>query len=130
VLTLQAARNAKLHLQSGVTAVRDCGAKNQTTLMLREAMNRGITPGPRLVLAGRPMAIIGGHLSYFGMQATGADECRAGVRQLIQAVANIPKPDAITSFVDRTKRGNHAATAPNQRRHTVTATTNRNRKTI
>jgi len=84
VLTLQAARNARAHLYSGVTTVRDCGAKNQTTLMLRQAMEMGITPGPNLVLAGRPVAIIGGHLSYFGVQATGADECRAAVRQLVK----------------------------------------------
>ena len=71
LLTLQAARNARSHLYSGITTVRDCGAKNQTTLMLRKAMEMGITVGPRLVLAGRPIAIIGGHLSYFGTTATG-----------------------------------------------------------
>ena len=84
VLTLQAARNARDHLYSGVTTVRDCGAKNQTTLMLRRAMEMGITPGPRLILSGRPIAIIGGHLSYFGEVATGSDECRAAVRQLVK----------------------------------------------
>jgi imidazolonepropionase-like amidohydrolase len=47
VLTLQAARNARAHLYSGVTTVRDCGAKNQTTFQLRRAMEMGITPGPR-----------------------------------------------------------------------------------
>ena len=84
VLTLQAARNARAHLYSGVTTVRDCGAKNRTTLMLRQAVEMGITPSPRLVLAGRPIAIIGGHLSYFGTQATGTTECRAAVRQLVK----------------------------------------------
>ena len=81
VLTLQAARNARAHLYSGVTTLRDCGAKNRTTFLLRQAMEMGITPGPRLVLSGRPMAIVGGHLSYFGIQATGPVECRAAVRQ-------------------------------------------------
>jgi len=91
VLSLQAARNARTHLLSGVTTVRDCGAKNQTTLMLRRAMEMGITPGPRLILTGRPAAIIGGHLSYFGIQATGVDECRAAVRQLIKEGADFVK---------------------------------------
>ena len=77
VLTLQAARNARAHLYSGVTTVRDCGAKNRTVFMLRQAVEMGVTPAPRLVLAGRPMAIIGGHLSYFGIQATGPVECVA-----------------------------------------------------
>jgi imidazolonepropionase-like amidohydrolase len=84
VLTLQAARNARTHLDSGVTTVRDCGAKNRTTLMLREAMNLGVAVGPRLVLSGRPMAIVGGHLSYFGVEVTGVDESRAAVRQLVK----------------------------------------------
>ena len=84
VLTLQAARNARAHLYSGVTTVRDLGAKNRTTLLLREAVDMGITPSPRLVLAGRPIAIIGGHLGYFGIEATGTTECRSAVRQLVK----------------------------------------------
>jgi imidazolonepropionase-like amidohydrolase len=54
-------------------------------------MEMGITPGPRLVLSGRPLAIIGGHLSYFGVQATGPDECRAAVRQLFKEGADFVK---------------------------------------
>jgi len=91
ILTLQAARNARAHLFSGVTTVRDCGAKNRTTFMLRSAVEMGITPAPRLLLAGRPMAIVGGHLSYFGIQATGPEECRANVRQLIKEGADFIK---------------------------------------
>lgn len=91
VLTLQAARNARDHLHSGVTTVRDCGAKNRTTFMLRAAVEMGITPAPRLLLSGRPVAIIGGHLSYFGIQATGPDECRAAARQLIKEGADFIK---------------------------------------
>ena len=91
VLTLQSARNARAHLYSGVTTVRDLGAKHQTTLMLRKAIEMGVTPGPRMVLCGRPVAIIGGHLSYFGIEATGADQCRAAVRQLIKEGADFIK---------------------------------------
>ena len=106
VLTLQAARNARTHLYSGVTTIRDCGAKNQTTFMLRSAIEMGITPGPRLSLSGRPLAIIGGHLSYFGIQATGSDECRAAVRQLVKEGADFIKITATsgstrTSFPSR-----------------------------
>ncbi len=91
VLTVQAAENVRRHLYSGVTTVRDCGAKNRTTFLLRDAVNMGIVPSPRLILAGRPMAIVGGHLSYFGIQATGAVECRAAVRQLIKEGADFIK---------------------------------------
>ena len=91
VLTVQAAQNARRHLYSGVTTLRDCGAKNSTTFMLRQAVDLGIVPAPRLILAGRPVAIIGGHLSYFGTAATGVDECRAAVRQLIKEGADFIK---------------------------------------
>ena len=94
VLTVQAAQNVLKHLYSGVTTVRDCGAKNRTTFLLRDAVEMGIVPSPRLVLAGRPIAIIGGHLSYFGIQATGETECRAAVRQLIKEGANFIKVTA------------------------------------
>ena len=94
VLTLQAARNAKAHLYSGVTTVRDCGAKNQTMFMLRQAMDMGIVLGPRLVLAGRPVSIIGGHLGYFGEEATGPDGCRASVRRLMKEGADFIKVTA------------------------------------
>ncbi len=94
VLTVQAAQNVRKHLYSGVTTVRDCGAKNRTTFLLRDAVEMGIVPSPRLLLAGRPIAIIGGHLSYFGIQATGPTECRAAVRQLIKEGADFIKVTA------------------------------------
>jgi imidazolonepropionase-like amidohydrolase len=94
VLAIQSAQNARTHLYSGVTSVRDCGAKNRTTFTLRSAIDMGITPGPRLVLSGRPVAIVGGHLSYFGTEATGPDECRAAVRQLMKEGADFIKVTA------------------------------------
>ena len=106
LLTLQAARNAAAHLRSGVTTVRDCGAKNQTTFMVRRAYEMGIAAGPRLSLAGRPLAIVGGHLGYFGIEATGEVECRAHVRQLVKEGADFIKVTATggstrTSFPTR-----------------------------
>ena len=103
VLTVQSAQNVRRHLYSGVTTVRDCGAKNRTAFFLRDAVEMGIVPSPRLILAGRPIAIIGGHLSYFGIEATGVTECRAAVRQLIKEGADFIKVTAtggstITSY--------------------------------
>ncbi len=108
ILTLQAARNARAHLYSGVTTVRDCGAKNRTTFLLREAIEMGITVGPRLVLTGRPVAIVGGHLSYFGSPATGPTECRAAVRQLVKEGADFIKVTA-TGGSTRTSLRYHAS---------------------
>lgn len=83
VLTLQSARNARACLFSGMTSVRDNGAKNSTTFHLRDAVTQGVAVGPRMVLCGRPITIIGGHMGYFGSEASGSVGVRAMTRTLI-----------------------------------------------
>ena len=48
VLTIQAAKNARRALLSGVTTIRENGPKNVTSLRLRDAINEGLTIGPRM----------------------------------------------------------------------------------
>ncbi|MBI3972634.1 MAG: amidohydrolase family protein [Chloroflexi bacterium] len=91
LLLLQAARNARAHLESGVTTLRDCGSKGRTAFMLREAVRQGIATGPRLILSGRPVTITGGHLWYFGSEADGVDAVRRMVRQLVKEGADFIK---------------------------------------
>ena len=91
VLTLQSARNARASLFSGVTSIRENGPKNDTMFRLRDATNQGITIGPRMVLCGRPLAIIGGHMGYFGSEVTGPVEARAMTRQIIKEGADYIK---------------------------------------
>ena len=91
VLTLQSARNARASLFSGVTTIRENGPKNVTMFRLRDAINAGLTIGPRMVLCGRPVAIIGGHMGYFGGEVTGANDARALTRQLIKEGADYIK---------------------------------------
>ena len=91
VITLQSARNARTSLFTGVTTIRENGPKNVTMLRLRDAVDQGITAGPRMVLCGRPVSIIGGHMGYFGSVATGPVEGRAMVRQLVKEGADYIK---------------------------------------
>ena len=91
VLTLQSARNARTSLFSGVTSIRENGPKNETTLRLRDAINQGITVGPRMVLCGQPMAIVGGHMWYMGIESTGVEEARRQTRRLIKDGADYIK---------------------------------------
>ena len=91
LLTLQSARNARASLYSGVTTIRENGPKNVTMFRLRDSINAGLTVGPRMVLCGRPVAIIGGHMGYFGGEVTGATETRALTRQLIKEGADYIK---------------------------------------
>ena len=91
VLTLQSARNARTSLFTGVTTIRENGPKNVTMLRLRDAVDQGITAGPRMVLCGRPVSVIGGHMGYFGSVVTGPVEGRAMVRQLVKEGADYIK---------------------------------------
>ena len=52
---------------------------------------RGFLSAPRMVLCGRPVAIIGGHMGYFGGEVTGENEVRALTRQLIKEGADYIK---------------------------------------
>ncbi len=91
VLTVQAAGNARRSLFSGVTTIRENGPKNVTMFRVRDAINEGLTVGPRMVLCGRPVSIIGGHMGYFGGEVTGVEGVRALTRQLIKEGADYIK---------------------------------------
>ena len=91
VLTLQSARNARISLLSGVTSIRENGPKNMTMFRLRDAVREGREIGPRMVLCGRPISIIGGHMWYFGSEVTGPTQARAVARQLIKEGADYLK---------------------------------------
>ncbi len=91
ILTVQAARNARASLYSGVTTIRENGPKNVTMFRLRDSINAGLTIGPRMTLCGRPVSIIGGHMGYFGGEVTGPNQTRALTRQLIKEGADYIK---------------------------------------
>jgi imidazolonepropionase-like amidohydrolase len=91
ILVLQSARNARTSLLTGVTTFRENGPKNVTMLRLRDAIREGREIGPRMVLCGRPVAIIGGHMDYMGSVATGPVATRAMVRQLVKEGADYIK---------------------------------------
>jgi len=91
ILLLRAARNARIILHSGVTTLRENGAKNRVAFSLREGVRRGLTPGPRMVICGRPVTMTGGHLWYFGSEADGPDAVRAEVRKLVKEGADYIK---------------------------------------
>ena len=59
--TLIGAKNARVTLQAGFTAVRNVGARDFTDVALRDAINAGDVPGPRLLVSGPPLSITGGH---------------------------------------------------------------------
>jgi imidazolonepropionase-like amidohydrolase len=55
------AKNARLTLLAGFTTVRNVGAKDFSDVALRDAIDAGDVPGPRMLVSGPPLSITGGH---------------------------------------------------------------------
>ena len=91
LLLLNAARNVRDHLHAGVTTLRDLGTPGTIAFRLRDAARQGIVESPRLILAGRPITITGGHLWYFGQESDGVDGVRQAVRQVVKEGADVVK---------------------------------------
>ena len=83
-MLLRAAKNARMHLNVGVTTLRDNGARNKITFNLREGARRGYVTAPRLLLCGRPVTISGGHFYWCNQEADGVEGVRAAVRDLVR----------------------------------------------
>jgi imidazolonepropionase-like amidohydrolase len=79
------AHNARITLEAGITTVRNVGASGFTDVALRDAINAGDVPGPRMLVSGPPLGITGGHcdndLLPFQYHAT-ADGVADGVEQV------------------------------------------------
>jgi imidazolonepropionase-like amidohydrolase len=99
--TLIGAKNARVTLQAGFTTVRNVGASGYTDVALRDAINAGDVPGPRMLVSGPGLSITGGHadnnLLPFEYHATsdgvadGVDGVRHMVRQNIKYGADLIK---------------------------------------
>jgi imidazolonepropionase-like amidohydrolase len=55
------AKNARVTLEAGFTTVRNVGASGYTDVALRDAINEGMVPGPRILASGPALSITGGH---------------------------------------------------------------------
>jgi imidazolonepropionase-like amidohydrolase len=80
-LLLTAVRNAQAALRAGVTTLRDLGSLGRTVLDLRDAVNEGLVLGPRILAAGPPITITGGHMHYLGGEADTRDDVRRVARR-------------------------------------------------
>lgn len=78
-------------LRAGITSVRDVGAGDTTVLDYARQVNAGRMPGPRVVAAGQPIVITGGHSWEHGRVANGPDEVRLAVREQLAAGAEVIK---------------------------------------
>ncbi len=88
---LRCAQDAALHLRAGVTTVRDVGATDGLSVDVARAVELGVLSGPRVVAAGRVIAMTGGHAWFLGREADGVDEVRRAVREEMKAGATCIK---------------------------------------
>ena len=88
---LRCANNAALHLRAGVTTVRDVGATDGLSIDVARAVGLGVIPGPRVIAAGRAIAMTGGHGWFLGREADGAEAVRHAVRSELKSGATCIK---------------------------------------
>ena len=97
---IRGAANAKILLDMGYTTVRDVGAMGYGNIALRQAIEDGLVPGPRIFAAGHSLSVPGGHGdSYYRPEVhvqrdgliNGADEARRAVRDLVKMRADVIK---------------------------------------
>ena len=58
---IKAVANAKKTLLAGFTSVRNLGDSGNVTVSLRNAINKGVVPGPRIFSSGKTISSSGGH---------------------------------------------------------------------
>jgi len=98
-LTLRATATMAIDLQSGVTTSRCLGDKGFLDVECKKAVNSGLVPGPRLLIATRGIRAFHGH-GFVGYPFGGIDQIQAVVRENIAAGA-----DLIKIYITGTLRG-------------------------
>jgi len=80
------AHNARVTLEAGFTTIRNVGDfNNYADVALRDAINAGDVPGPRMLVSGPPLSITGGHCDN-NLQPFEAHANSPGVADGVEAV--------------------------------------------
>lgn len=114
---LKGAMHAKRTLDAGFTTVRDLGGRPEAIYALRDAIDKGYLPGPRIVAAGSSLAATGGHGDVDGVKAElltlwtpeticdGPYDCRRATRYAIKYGADWIKITATGGVLSDTATG-------------------------
>lgn len=84
-------RNAVDLLRAGIVACRDLGAFRGYTLGIRDSIDKGEIPGPKIIACGHAICATGGHGYNLSYECDGADEVRKNVRRVIKEGADVVK---------------------------------------
>ncbi len=88
---LKSARHAKATIDAGFTTVRDVGSRDHSIFTLKQAIESGVMPGPRIVGAGLAICMIGGHARFIGQEVEGTEQVRKVVAEQVAAGAGVIK---------------------------------------
>jgi imidazolonepropionase-like amidohydrolase len=88
---IKALLRARETARAGVTTVRDLGGRDYVEIAVRRAIQEELIDGPRIVAAGRPVCMTGGHGHWLGREADGPDDARKAVREQLKAGADVIK---------------------------------------
>ena len=91
LLLMRAVKAVRETLTSGVTTMRDLGSKNEIPFPIKEAVNKGVIAGPRLLVTGTPITSTGGHCNSFAYEADTKDEVVKAVRRQFKKGADYIK---------------------------------------
>lgn len=81
---LKAAQYCKKTLEAGFTTIRDVGGKNYIDLEVRDAINNGEIPGPRILASGKNLTMTGGHGWPIAEEVDGIAKMKWGARKQIK----------------------------------------------
>jgi len=109
-----AVENADKTLMAGITTVRDLAAlSGEAIIAVRDAINRKVVPGPRIIAAGKALSATAGHADHYGVRedfaklykstgvCDGADDCRRAVRDQYKLGADMIKVMATGGGADK-----------------------------
>jgi imidazolonepropionase-like amidohydrolase len=82
---LRGAENARRALKTGVTSLGEAGGIGNVVFAVRNAINDGVTHGPRLFVSGEMITITGGRTKVPGerLEVNGTDSARKVARELL-----------------------------------------------
>jgi imidazolonepropionase-like amidohydrolase len=76
---------------AGTTTIRDIGSRNEVAFPIKAAVESGVIPGPRLIVAGTPITITAGHCWFFGTEADTTEQVVQAVRRQVRLGARVIK---------------------------------------
>ena len=85
------AARAEAMVKSGITTARDLGGGDHLELKLRDDVDRGRLPGPRLLCAGQPVTSVGGHCHFWGGEAADLAAAEAVIERQWRRGADLVK---------------------------------------